>query len=336
MSSLDHFVRGLPKAELHVHIEGTLEPELMFELAERNGVRLPYSSVDDVRAAYSFTDLQSFLDIYYAGASVLCEQQDFDDLMTAYLHRAHADGVRRAEIMFDPQTHLERGVDFDAFMPGFLGAIERAEAELGISCGLIMSFLRHMPVESAIETFAESAPYHDVLLAVGLDSSEIDHPPADFLPVFELARRHQLHTVAHAGEEGPPEYVWAALDVLRVERIDHGVKAEPDAELVARLATDQMPLTMCPLSNVALGGFARLEDHNLKRMMDRGVKVTINSDDPAYFGGYVGDNYVQTAEALGLTRDDLVTLAANSIEASFAPDEAKAAWLDELRTVPVV
>ncbi len=331
--SLADFVRRLPKAELHVHIEGTLEPELMFELAARNGIELSYATVEDVRAAYSFTDLQSFLDIYYEGASVLCEERDFDDLMTAYLRRAHEDGVRRAEIMFDPQTHTERGVGFDVFMPGFFAAVERAQADLGMSCGLILAFLRHLPGEAAVETFAEAAPYHDRLLGVGLDSSEVDHPPEEFAPAFDLARQAGLHLVAHAGEEGPPSYVWGALDSLGVERIDHGVRAEPDDELVARLAAEQVPLTMCPLSNVALGGFERLADHNLKRMMDRGVKVTINSDDPAYFGGYVAQNYVETAEALGLTRDDLVALAANSIEASFATDDEKAAWLEELRAL---
>lgn len=329
----DDFVRRLPKAELHVHIEGTLEPEMMFELATRNGLDLPYADVEEVRAAYSFTDLQSFLDIYYAGASVLVTTRDFDDLMTAYLERAHDDGVRRAEIFFDPQTHTDRGIGFDVFMPGFLAAIERAHAELGISAALIMCFLRHLPVESAAATLDDAAPYVEQLLGVGLDSSEVGFPPEPFAPVFERSRELGLRTVAHAGEEGPPAYVRGALDTLLAERIDHGVTAEPDDELVTRLADSAVPLTMCPFSNIALGGFDRLEDHNLKRLMDRGVKVTINSDDPAYFGGYVLDNYVATARALGLTHAEVATLAANSIEASFATADERAALLAELTVV---
>jgi adenosine deaminase len=330
---LERFARSLPKAELHLHIEGTLEPEMMFAFAARNGIALPYATVDELRAAYSFTDLQSFLDIYYAGAAVLRTERDFDGLMTAYLRRAGADGVRRAEIFFDPQTHTDRGVGFDVFMPGFLNAIDRCRAELGIDSALIMCFLRHLPVEAAIETFEAAAPYLRRLLGVGLDSSEVGHPPEDFAPVFDRARAAGLHTVAHAGEEGPAAYVWGALDHLGAERIDHGVRAADDDALVARLVDSAVPLTMCPLSNLALGVVARLEDHNLKAMLGRGVKVTINSDDPAYFGGYIHANYVATARALGLSRDDLVRLAANSIEASFAPGADKAAWLAELSTV---
>lgn len=331
--SLEDFVRRLPKAELHVHIEGTLEPEMMFNLATRNAIELPHADVDEVHAAYSFTNLQSFLDIYYAGASVLRTRQDFDDLMAAYLRRAHDDGVRRAEIFFDPQTHTERGIGFDIFMPGFLDAMARARDEFGITSGLIMCFLRHLSPDAAMETFEQATPYHADLLGVGLDSSEIDRPPEPFAPVFAAARAAGLNLVAHAGEEGPAAYVWGALDHLQVGRIDHGVNAEPDDDLVARLVREEVPLTMCPFSNIALGGFERLEDHNLKRMMDRGVKVTINSDDPAYFGGYLLDNYLETVRALGLTRDEIVTLAANSIEASFAPDEERAALLDELMRV---
>ncbi len=331
--SLEDFVRLLPKVELHVHIEGTLEPEMMFELALRNGVTLPYADVDEVGAAYSFSNLQSFLDVYYQGAAVLRTQRDFDDLMSAYLRRAHADGVRRAEIFFDPQTHTERGIGFDVFMPGFLEAIERARAELGISAGLIMCFLRHLSPRAAMSTFEQAARYHGDLLGVGLDSSEVDRPPEPFAPVFAAARAAGLHTVAHAGEEGPPAYVEGALEHLHAERIDHGVTAEFDEDLVARLVETAVPLTMCPFSNVALGGCARLEDHNLKRMLDRGVKVTINSDDPAYFGGYLVDNYVGSARALGLTRGEIVALVANSIDASFASASEKATLRSALAAV---
>ncbi len=334
--AFEDFVRELPKAELHVHVEGTLEPEMMFALAARNGVELPFADVAEVRAAYSFTDLQSFLDIYYEGAAVLLTQQDFDDLLSAYLRRAHADGVRRAEVFFDPQTHTERGIGFDVFMPGFLAASARAEAELGITTGLIMCFLRHLSPEAAMTTFEEATPYHGDLLGVGLDSSEAGRPPEPFGPVFDAAAEAGLRRVAHAGEEGPPAYVRGALDRLGVERIDHGVTSERDDDLVARLVAEQVPLTVCPFSNVALGGFARLADHNLKRLLDRGVKVTVNSDDPAYFGGYLVDNYVATAAALGLTRDDVVTLAANSIDASFASDEERAALRAELAAVAVL
>ena len=329
-TDLREFVRGLPKAELHVHIEGTLEPELLLSLAERNQVELGYSDVDSLRAAYEFTDLQSFLDIYYRGAGVLQTERDFFDLMTSYLVRAHRDGVRRAEIFFDPQTHLERGVSFDVFMPGLLGAIDAAEAELGISAGLIMCFLRHLPASSALATFRDAAPYLISLLGVGLDSAELDHPPEEFVEVFRLAGDSRLHRVAHAGEEGPASYITGALDALHAERIDHGVRCEDDPDVVNRLIEAQIALTMCPLSNVALHVVEQLADHNLKRLMAQGVNVTINSDDPAYFGGYVADNYVACATALGLSRPELTQLARNSIEASFAPAAELAVWLAEL------
>ncbi len=329
---LDAFVRGLPKAELHVHIEGTLEPELMFTLAERNGVELAYASVAEVQAAYEFTDLQSFLDIYYQGAAVLITEQDFADLMTAYLERAHTDGVRHAEIFFDPQTHLERGIGFPIFMDGFAAAQRGAEDRLGITSSLILCFLRHLPVDSALETLEAARPYLDRVVGVGLDSSEVGYPPEGFAAAYEAARDLGLRAVAHAGEEGPPAYVWEALDVLRVERIDHGVRVEEDDELVERLIDGSTPLTVCPLSNVKLRVFDTLADHNLKRLLDRGVKVTINSDDPAYFGGYIADNYLAVAEALALSREDLVRLARNSFEATFLPNgrrEELLAALDE-------
>jgi adenosine deaminase len=327
------FVRSLPKAELHLHIEGTLEPEMMFDLAARNGIDLPYATVDEVRAAYEFSDLQTFLDIYYQAASVLVTEEDFYDLMVAYLGRAAHDGVRRAEIFFDPQTHTERGIEFHVFMDGFTRAITYARERWGISAALIMCFLRHLPGEAAVGTWREAEPYVDHLIGVGLDSAEVGNPPEWFADAYAFARAAGLHAVAHAGEEGPPMYITGALDALHAERIDHGVRCEEDPALVERLVEEQIPLTMCPLSNVKLRVFDRLEDHNLKRLLDRGVRVTINSDDPAYFGGYVLDNYVATAEALGLTRDDLVALAQNSIEATFLPPEHKQALLDELAAV---
>jgi adenosine deaminase len=326
----DAFIRGLPKAELHLHIEGTLEPEMMFDLAARNNVVLPFASVDEVRAAYEFTDLQSFLDIYYQACAVLLTEQDFYDLMYAYLERAHADGVRRAEIFFDPQTHSEREVDFGVFMDGFTRAIDDAEREMGISAALILCFLRHLPAEDAVTTWRAAQPYRDRILGVGLDSSEAGFPPELFVEPYALASDDGMRLVAHAGEEGPAAYIVSALDTLGVERIDHGVRCEEDPALVERLAADGVPLTVCPLSNLELKVVDRLEDHGLKRLLDQGVKVMINSDDPAYFGGYVGENYAAVADALGLDRADLVTLARNSIDATFLGDAAKQQLLDEL------
>ncbi len=327
---MDDFVRGLPKAELHLHIEGTLEPEMAFALAERNGVELPYPSVDALRSALAFTDLQSFLDVYYSTAVVLQTEADFRDLTVAYLERAAADGVRRAEIFFDPQTHTARGIPFDTVIDGISAGLAEGAERFGVSTGLIMCFLRHLPPSEAMATLEMALPHRDKLLGVGLDSSEVGNPPDLFVEVYERARAEGLHTVAHAGEEGPPSYIWGALDLLGAERIDHGVRAEEDPDLVARLVRDQIPLTMCPLSNVRLAVFARLEDHNLGRLMEAGVKVTINSDDPAFFGGYVGANYTETAAALGLDREALVRIARNSLEAAFLPDDEKAALVAEL------
>lgn len=327
------FIRALPKAELHLHIEGTLEPEMMFDLAARNGIDLPFANVEEVRAAYEFSDLQSFLDIYYQRAAVLVTEQDFFDLMYAYLERAAADGVRRAEIFFDPQTHTERGIGFSVFMGGFTRAMQAAYNEWGISAALIMCFLRHLPGEAAVETWSEAAPYADLMIGVGLDSSEVGNPPEWFAAAYQLARDAGLRAVAHAGEEGPPAYIVGALDSLGAERIDHGVRSAEDPALIERLVAERIPLTMCPLSNVKLRVFDRLEDHNLKDLLDRGVRVTINSDDPAYFGGYALDNYVAAAEALNLSRDDLITLARNSIEATFLPVDEKDALLADLEAV---
>lgn len=325
---MDNFVRGLPKAELHLHIEGTLEPELMFRLAERNGVDLPYDSVEEVRAAYEFEDLQSFLDIYYQAASVLLTEDDFADLMSAYLARARADGVRHAEIFFDPQTHTERGVDVGTVVRGLVRAQNQAAPV--ITSTLILCFLRHLPAEAAIEVLEASLPLLDHIQGVGLDSGEVGNPPELFAEPYRMAVEAGLRPVAHAGEEGPAEYVRSALDVLGVERIDHGVRAGDDPALVERLVKERIPLTMCPLSNQKLQVVPDLRDHNLAELMDAGVLVTVNSDDPAYFGGYVGDNYLAVAEALDLSRDQIVQLALNSIEASFLTEDRKAALREEI------
>ncbi len=327
---MDSFSRGLPKAELHLHIEGTLEPELLFELAGRNAVPLAYPSVEALRAAYRFGDLQDFLDLYYQGAAVLQTETDFYEVTWAYLERAQADGVRRAEVFFDPQTHIDRGVPFEAVIGGISAALADGERRLDLSTGLIMCFLRHLSAEAAMATLEQGLAHRDLLLGVGLDSSEVGNPPSRFADVFARAEAEGLHRVAHAGEEGPPAYVWQALDLLHAERIDHGVRALEDDRLVERLRRDRIPLTMCPLSNVKLGVFGTLEEHNLKRALDARLCVTINSDDPAYFGGYVGDNYLAAQEALGLTPEELVTIAANSIEASFLDAGAKQRLAAEL------
>jgi len=327
---VDDFIARLPKAELHLHIEGTLEPEMMFGLSARNEVEIPFASVEEIRAAYEFTDLQSFLNIYYQGAAVLRTADDFRDLMWAYLERAAADGVRHTEMFFDPQTHTERGIGFEVFMAGFDRARERAAVELGMTSLLIMCFLRHLPEAAAFDTFEQARPFLDQIAAVGLDSSEVGHPPEDFERVFALAREAGLRLVAHAGEEGPPSYISGALDSLHVERIDHGVTCEQDDRLVERLVAEGIPLTMCPLSNVRLKGIDRIEEHAIKRLMDRGVKVTVNSDDPSYFGGYVADNYRALQNDLGLTDAELAVLARNSLEASFLDEVAKRDLIAEL------
>jgi adenosine deaminase len=337
MAAESSFARDLPKAELHLHIEGTLEPELMFELAGRNGVPLPYGSVDELRRAYVFSDLQSFLDIYYAGCRVLLSERDFYDLTSAYLTRAARQGVRHAEIFFDPQTHTGRGVPFETVITGIHRALETGRDQLQISSGLICCFLRHLSEEAALETLSQARPYRDWLLGVGLDSSEVGNPPSKFRAVYDRARELGLRPVAHAGEEGPPAYIWEALDLLGVQRIDHGVRCAEDARLVGRLVEERTPLTVCPLSNVRLRVFSTLAQHNLRQLLDLGLLVTVNSDDPAYFGGYVGDNFEASAGALGLGREQLVTLARNSFTASFLPDDQKRAYLaavDEFNAQP--
>lgn len=319
----DALIARLPKAELHLHIEGSLEPEMLFALAERNGVAIPFESVDAVRAAYDFTNLQDFLDIYYQGMGVLLTEQDFHDLTWAYLERVHADNVRHVEIFFDPQGHTERGVAFTTVLNGITSALDAAEARLNITHRLIMCFLRHLSEEEAEATLDQAVPHLDRIHGVGLDSSEVGHPPSKFQRVFERARSLGLHVVAHAGEEGPPEYVHEALDLLAVERIDHGNRALEDGALVERIVREGMTLTVCPLSNLKLCVIDRIEDSPVTRMLERGVRATINSDDPAYFGGYINDNYRAVASALELSRQQIVQLAENSFTGSFLPEADK-------------
>ncbi len=330
MSDLTAFIAGLPKAELHLHIEGSLEPELMFALAQRNGVAIPFASVEEVRAAYSFSRLQDFLDIYYQGANVLLTRADFRDLAIAYFDRAAADGVVHAEIMFDPQTHIARGVAFETVITGLMDGIADAGARHGMSVKLILCFLRHLDEADAFATLEAARPWLEHIAAVGLDSSELGHPPEKFARVFAEARAAGLRLVAHAGEEGPPEYVYQALDLLDIDRLDHGNRSLEDPVLTARLARTGMTLTVCPLSNLKLCVVDDMADHPIDRMLREGLRATINSDDPAYFGGYVADNYRAAAEARGLSRGDLALLARNSFLGSFLPDEAVAAHLARL------
>jgi adenosine deaminase len=330
MTDLDAFIAGLPKAELHMHIEGSLEPELMFALAARNGVEIPFDSVEAVRAAYSFSNLQDFLDIYYQGANVLRTEADFKDLATAYFDRAAADGVVHAEIFFDPQTHTDRGIPFDTVMKGLLAGMAEAEAKHGLTSKLILCFLRHLDEEAAFATLEMAKPWLDDIEGVGLDSSELGHPPAKFARVFAAARALGLKLVAHAGEEGPPAYVHEALDVLHIDRLDHGNRSLEDAALTDRLVDEQMTLTVCPLSNVKLCNVASIDQHPIDRMLQLGLRATINSDDPAYFGGYINDNYRAAAAGRSLTRDDLATLARNSFLGSFLDEATKARHLGRL------
>ena len=327
---LPALLRAMPKAELHIHIEGSLEPELIFALAKRNGVAIPYASVDELRAAYAFTNLQTFLDIYYAGASVLLKAQDFYDMAWAYLERAAADNVVRTEMFFDPQTHTERGVAMQTVIEGLHRACVDAKAKLGVDAALILCFLRHLSEEAAFETLEQALPFRDRFIGVGLDSSELGHPPEKFARVFARCRELGFHLVAHAGEEGPPAYVWSALDVLRVERIDHGVQSTKDAALMKRLAEDRIPLTVCPLSNLKLCVFPDLGQHNLRALLDGGLVATVNSDDPAYFGGYMNQNFTETFAATGLTAQHAWQLAANSFEGSFVDAAARRAYVDRL------
>ncbi|MFV5346046.1 adenosine deaminase [Acinetobacter soli] len=326
-------IRALPKAELHVHIEGTFEPELMFEIAQRNHIDIPYQSVEEIKQAYNFHNLQSFLDIYYAGANVLVNERDFYDLAWAYFKKCAEDRVVHTEIFFDPQTHTERGVAFEIVLNGLKRACADAKEQLGISSELIMCFLRHLSEEDAFKTLEQALPYKSDIIAVGLDSSEVGHPPSKFERVFEKAREEGFLVVAHAGEEGPPEYVWEALDLLKVNRIDHGVRSEEDPALMQRLIQEKMPLTVCPLSNLKLCVVDHMKQHNIRRLLQQGVQVTVNSDDPSYFGGYMNDNFVAIQEALDLSQDELKQLAINSFEASFISDEQKQKWIEEIKAI---
>ncbi|NCI78538.1 adenosine deaminase [Acinetobacter kanungonis] len=326
-------IRALPKAELHVHIEGTFEPELMFAIAQRNQIEIPYKSVEEVKQAYNFHNLQSFLDIYYAGANVLVHEQDFYDLAWAYFEKCHEDHVMHTEMFFDPQTHTDRGIAFETVINGLQRACNDAKAKYGISSHLIMCFLRHLSEEAAFETLAQAMPFKEQIIGVGLDSSEVGHPPSKFERVFAQAREAGFLVVAHAGEEGPAEYVWEALDLLKVNRIDHGVRSEEDSVLMQRLIAEKMPLTVCPLSNLKLCVVDDMAQHNIRRLLQQGVHVTVNSDDPSYFGGYMNDNFVAITEALALTNEELKTLAQNSFEASFISDAEKQKWIAEIQAL---
>lgn len=325
------YIAGLPKAELHVHIEGTLEPELLFELSQRNNVPLKYKSVEEVRAAYEFDNLQQFLDLYYAAADVLLHEQDFYDLTIAYLRKAHEDNVVHTEIFFDPQTHTSRRVPFETVLNGIVRAQEDAQQEWGLSSKLILSFLRHLSEEDAFDTLEEALPYRDKFIAIGLDSSENGNPPSKFFRVFNRVREEGFFAVAHAGEEGPPEYIWEALELLEAVRIDHGVAAAEDEELMDVLRENEVPLTVCPLSNIRLKVFDDLSEVPIKLFLDKGLIVTINSDDPPYFGGYINDNYIETALAQELTREEVCRLAENSFRASFITESERDAFVGQLK-----
>ncbi len=327
---MNKFIQNLPKAELHLHIEGTLEPEMMFELAQRNKIDLPYKSVSEVKQAYNFEDLKSFLDIYYQGSTVLQTERDFYDLTWAYLQKAADQNVRHTEIFFDPQTHTDRGIAFETVYQGIYRALQDGKDRLGISSQLILSFLRHLTQEQAFATLEQALPYKDTMVAVGLDSAEQGNPPSKFEAVFNKARSQGFLSVAHAGEEGPPEYIWEAINLLSVSRIDHGVRSMEDPELLNYLADKQIPLTVCPLSNIELNVFNSMTKHNLKQLLDEGICVTLNSDDPAYFGGYVAENYQAAQSALNLTEKELYQIAKNSFQASFLPPETKFELIAEL------
>ncbi len=328
--TIDNFISGLPKAELHLHIEGAFEPELMFEIAGRNHIHLKYNSVEELKSAYDFNNLQEFLDIYYAGANVLIEEQDFYDLTWAYLKKIHSQNVLHTEVFFDPQTHTSRGIPFSKVISGIHRALEDGHKQLGISSRLILSFLRHLSEESAFGTLKEALPYKSWISAVGLDSSEKGHPPSQFERVFAKARAEGFFAVAHAGEEGPPEYVWEALNMLGVSRIDHGNRSLEDSLLIDELVKRKMPLTVCPLSNLKLKVVRDMGEHPLAKMLEKGMIATINSDDPAYFGGYVNENYLAVTEALNLSKDQLVQLAKNSFVASFLNDANKKSMIEKV------
>ena len=330
---LKQLISALPKAELHLHIEGSLEPQLMWDLAQKHKIELPFSSVEGIQAAYQFDSLQSFLDLYYQGADVLRDEDDFFQLMWAYLSKCHEQNVVHTEIMFDPQTHTERGIDYSVFMAGFARAIEKAQLELGISVYLILSFLRHLSEQSALETLAQATPYYSMITAVGLDSSELGNPPSKFERVFAQSKALGFKLVAHAGEEGPPEYVWEAIRLLNVNRIDHGVRSSEDPLLMEYLKTHQLPLTVCPLSNLKLCVVDDLAKHNILELLNDGLMVTVNSDDPSYFGGYLQENVEAIANTLPITKEAIVKLMNNSFSASFLPETQKQKWLQQIEKI---
>ena len=331
--SLSSIIKNTPKAELHLHIEGSLTPKLMWRLAEKHSITLPYASVEEIEAAYNFKDLQSFLDIYYAGAGVLIDEDDFFDLMWDYLTRCYEENIVHTEIMFDPQTHTERDIGFDVFMPGFLRAMQKAQDEYGISSFLIMSFLRHLPESSAFETLEAAKPYYRNIEAVGLDSSELGHPPSKFERVFKKARDLGFKIVAHAGEEGPAAYIWEAIKLLDVDRIDHGVRCQEDESLMAYLKEKQIPLTVCPLSNLKLCVIDDMKQHNILALLDAGLLVTVNSDDPTYFGGFLNANFEALANSLDVNEETIKSLAINSFKASFLSDGDKAKYIQQVKSV---
>ena len=330
MSKIIELIKKIPKAELHLHIEGSLEPELMFELSERNKIEIPFKSIDEIRAAYNFNNLQSFLDIYYQGSNVLIKQQDFFDLTWAYMLKCEKENIVHAEIFFDPQAHTNRGIEFGLVINGIYKALLKAEKELGISSKIIMCFLRHLDEEEAFKTLDQALTYKNKIIGVGLDSSEEGNPPSKFERVFKQAMKEGFLTVAHAGEEGPAEYIWEALDLLKVKRIDHGVQCLKDKKLVQKLREKQIPLTVCPLSNVKLCVFEKLENHNLKKLLDKGLMVTVNSDDPAYFGGYINKNLIKCQKVLNLSAEDVKKLAVNSFKSSFLDIDEKKKWIDQI------
>jgi len=333
VSKIIELIKKIPKAELHLHIEGSLEPELMFEMAKRNKIEIPFKSVDEIRSDYNFHDLQSFLDIYYQGNKVLIKEKDFFDLTWAYMLKCREESIVHTEIFFDPQAHTNRGIEFGLVINGIHKALLKAEKELGISSKIIMCFLRHLDEESAFKTLDQALTYKSKIIGVGLDSSEVGHPPSKFERVFNKAIEKGFLTVAHAGEEAPPEYIWETLNLLKVKRIDHGVQCLKDEKLVQKLRDEQIPLTVCPLSNIKLCVFKKLEDHNLKKLLDKGLMVTVNSDDPAYFGGFLNTNLIECQKALNLSMEDVKKLAINSFKSSFLSEDEKKKWIDQINNL---
>jgi len=330
MNKIIKFIKEVPKAELHVHIEGTLEPELMFKLAKRNNIKIPFENINDVKSAYNFNNLESFLNIFYQGSNVLIKEQDFFDLTWAYILKCKEDNVVHAEIFFDPQTHINRGIYFEVVINGIYKALVKANNEFGLTSKIIMCFLRHLDEKSAFEILDQALIHKDKIIGVGLDSSELDHPPRKFERVFKKAIKNDFLTVAHAGEEGPPEYIWEALSLLKVKRIDHGVQCLQDKKLVQKLLDDQIPLTVCPLSNIKLCVFKKLKDHNLKKLLNIGLMVMVNSDDPAYFGGYINKNLIECQAALDLSKEDIKKLIINSFKSSFLIESKKKEWIEKI------